>query len=1416
MKSLLSRLLFSRRLLIRLLSLLGLLLALPVAVLAQNADVLTGRILGIDGLPVIGARVVVMSIETEITRSVLSDRNGRYMMSFPDGGGRYIMRVSFIGLTEAVKTVLREGEEELLLTNITMAPQAILLDALEVTAVRPPPGRGQTGEQSTDLPQDLLNRLPLPDLDPNTLALLAAGVVGTQLDSLSGRMGFSVAGMSDLLNQIVIDGMIVGEGGLQLPEEGIRRTQVTTSTFDASRGGFAGGQVSMSSARGNNRTAGSLSYTFDDDGLQWAAQPTTTGFTRHNIGGSIGGPLLRNKLFYNGSLQLTRNTNHLYSLSASDPQGEARSGVALDSISRFIDILGNRYGIPTGNSTGRYDQFSDNVRVSGRVDWNIFQRQGQSQTLSTSFNYSLNNQDSTRIQSTDITDHGGEQDQNARSVSTSLNSRFGANWTNALRASFNENWNNGIPFTEMPEGRVRVTSDFADATRGTTNLVFGGNRGLPTEAYSRDLQLGNDLSFLLPVGDQLHRLKVGGSLQRSRSINRSTNNIFGSFTYNSLADLEANRPESFTRSLSERRTNTGTFNTAVYVGDTWRITQPLEVTLGLRWDRTELDQKPAYNPIVEQIFGRRTDVDPVVSGWSPRVGFNYRIASGTPGQPAKTISGGIGIFAGRPQTNVFSTAVRQTGLPNAEQSLSCIGSAVPIPDWDLYMQDQSAIPSACADGGPGLPPVFSSRAPAVTLINPDQSAPSSMRLETSYRTRLPFNLNTTFRYTYSRGFGLWGYQDMNLNDAAQFTLPDGRPVFAGKGAITPGGTVSLAGSRLHPEFGTVYDVVADRSSNSHQASFQTGGFLPWRISGSLNYTLSFTRDQGGTNGFGGAATAGNPNIAEWGTSSNDRRHTLNLQLSKALSDEIELQVLTQMSSGSPFTPMVNRDINGDGSGNDRAFIFDPSATSDTSIANAMSRMLTHLPGRVSDCIEAQFGQIAERNSCRNGWSQNLSLRANFRPNLPQVGLGRRMTISLNAMNVLNGLDQVINGSNNLKGWGEARSADTRLLEVRAFDQTAGSYVYQVNEAFGQTRRATRTRPFQLNLQGRIAVGGQAFQTNRGFGPPIALTTGAGGPGGEGRGGGDGFGGGPGGGGAGGLGDLGPLLRAGATANLDSVVAIVLPNPTVTVLALKDSLKLTEPQLQKVTTLSMELQKQLDTRRANLARQAKELNLQTIAATLQQNAQQNGGNGGNGGQTGGGRGGRGGGGGGGGRGGLPGLDPQLLQRLQLEVVPNIESARRETSQTMALVQRELTPEQWQKIPARVRGVQGGRGGGAGFNAVGMLDRMLTNPVPVLLSLKDTLKLTPEQIARIEEISKTLDEKLTKRRTDLGRRFEGVAGDQQARVFSEMQPQIQEGRKEVTDALKAIEKIMTGGQWKQVPERIRNPFQNQQQGQGPRRG
>jgi hypothetical protein len=1368
--------------LLRVLSLLTfLVVAAPLS--AQQADVLTGRVVGADGRPMAGARVEAVSAETEISRSVITDANGRYMILFPDGGGRYLLRVTFIGMGDVVQAVIREAEEELLLTNITMQSQAIALDAINVQAQRPQPGDGRAGEQSTEMTQALLNRLPLPDLDPNTVALLAAGVVGTALDSVSGQMGFSVAGMSDLLNQVTLDGVIMGEGGMGVPEEGIRRTSITTSTFDASRGGFAGGMVSMMSARGNNRPGGALSYRLDNDALQSTASATTNAFSRHWMSASYGGPLISNKLFYNTSLQLSRNTNHRFALAANDPLGAQRSGVATDSIARFLSILQGQHGFEVFGQTGPYNQVTDDIRVQGRVDWNIAQSRAGSQTLSVRFNTNLNTQDSTRINPLDLVQHGGDMERNNTLASAALTSRLRTNWTNAMAMSFSESWNQTFPYAELPEGTVRITSDFEDGTRGTSRLVFGGNRSMPTERYTRDLQFSNDLSLLQPIGSQIHRLKLGGSVQYSKDVSRSTDNLFGSFSYASLEDFFGNRPDRYERSLTERQSRTGSLNTGIYIGDTWRITMPLELTLGLRWDRSQLDQKPTYNPLVEQLFGRRTDMDPVASAISPRIGFNYRLNQ--QGQPARALSGGIGMFAGRPPTSIFSAAVRQTGLPDAEQRLVCIGDAVPIPDWDLYQRNPLAVPATCADGGSGE--LLTSRAPNVTLIASDQALPSSLRFDLGYRAQLPYQLNANMRYTYSRGMGLWGYRDLNIDESRRFTLQgEGRPFYGdASGIVQRTGATSLASSRIHEEFGNVYEVTADRESEAHQMTASVTGWLPIRMMFSLNYTLGFSRDQGsGGMGMGALSvpTAGSPNDVEWATGSNDRRHTMNLILSYPLTPWAEISGMSRISSGSPFTPMVNRDINGDGMRNDRAFVFDPfDAATDPALAAGMLRLLESTPARVRGCLESQFGTIADRNSCRNSWSQSFDVRASLRPNLPQ--LERRLTMSADFRNVLTGLDQVINGRANLKGWGEGQRADANLLEVRGFDPVTSRFIYEVNEGFGQTRRGPSAfrNAFSVTLSGRVAIGGQPMMNNRAFGNPMGMLAGMGGAMG-GAGGRGGFGGGGVFMGAGGVGELMAMFRGGADAiNVDSILGTMMVNPVLTVIQMKDSLGLSAEQLSLIQQYSDTLQAQLERRRATLAP-----TLQSMVAGL----------------TGGGA--------------QPQAMQQVLQQLQLQVQPNLTSATREAAEALTMTRRELTAEQWDMLPQSVRSAaeQQQRGAG-GFNAVGMIDRMLANPIPVLLELKDTLKLTPDQVQRVQAVSDELQVRLSRRREELGRRFDNVEAQQQGRIFQEIQPDLERTRNEVTAALRQVERILTKEQWEQVPERIRSPFQNTGPG-GMRRG
>jgi hypothetical protein len=1237
----------------------ALLTGLPTAAAAQQADVITGLVTGPDGRPLSHAQVEALSLETEVMRTVVTGSNGRYTVIFPDGGGRYLLRVTHLGMADVLYTVLREGTEDLLIANFAMTLSAIELDAIRVRAQLPLPGLLVSGEQRVTAPLDYLARLALPDLEPETLAQLAAGVVTMDSDTLSGRARFSVGGMSPDLNQLRLDGSVIGPetGGFSAPSEGVRTTQVTTSSFDPSRGGFAGGQVQLLTQRGSNRAGGTLSYALSDAALQVRTSPAAMAMTRHNLGGSYGGPIIENKLFYNASFQLIRTIDHRFALATHDPMAARRSGVAADSISRFLDIMAATYGIATAGQTGAYNQQNADARLQARFDWNIVQTAERAQTLTARFNINHAQQDSTRINVLDLSQHGGDSDRNTRLAGVTLTSRFGRNWTNTLNTSYGETWNEAVPYIEMPEGQVRVTSDFEDGTRGTRSVVFGGNRNMPTESNSRDFQLSDEVTWMLPVGaTQIHRLKLGGSVQRMRDIARSTDNLFGTFTYASLADFEENRADRYERSLSTRETQTGRFLAALYLGDSWRVTAPLEVTAGVRWDYSRYDQRPAYNPVVDSVFSRRTDEMPVVGTFSPRVGFNYRLSPQVRGARMRSLNGGIGIFAGRAPTSIFSAALRQTGLPDGEQRLVCIGASVPIADWELYLTDPNAVPTACADGGAGFQ---SSRAPTVTVIAPKQSLPSSLRAELGYRMPLPFSLDGNVRYSFSRGYGLWGYRDLNLDDADSFQLgAEDRPFFGDPlGVVQRTGAVSLATSRVDRGFANVYEVSSDRSSLSHQLSLQANGRIRPPTQLNANYTLAFTRDNG-SGAVTQVPTAGNPNTIEWATAPTDQRHTLNLTLTHAITPEVEFAATTRLSSGLPFTPIVNRDINGDGSRNDRAFVFDPAAAADSAVANGMLRLLHQVPGRVRSCVESQFGVIAARNSCRESWTQGLDMRLNVRPSLPR--LERRMTVSFDVQNVMTGLDAALHGRDNARGWGEGQRAENILLNVRGFDRETSTFRYEVNESFGQARRGTNAarNAFTVNISGRLLVGAQARTGNRGFGQQGAVA-------GSGGGGGAGF--------AASFGPFTALLRTtNTTANVDSVVDVAFANLLRAVLD-EDVITLTAGQRTAATAII----DSLDTKLA-VHRSAAQPVIDSLLVARQSGTAE------------------------GPSGGAGGAESSPLVRLyQSELAPRMDVLRRDVLAAREALQQVLGTEQWSALPRQIQqagalprgGAGTGQGGGA---------------------------------------------------------------------------------------------------------------------------
>jgi len=182
---------------------------------------------------------------------------------------------------------------------------------------------------------------------------------------------------------------------------------------------------------------------------------------------------------------------------------------------------------------------------------------------------------------------------------------------------------------------------------------------------------------------------------------------------------------------------------------------------------------------------------------------------------------------------------------------------------------------------------------------------------------------------------------------------------------------------------------------------------------------------------------------------------------------------------------VGSDINGDGARNDRAYVFDPSTVADTALAHGMTRLLGGAPASVRDCLTRQARTVAARNSCTGPWQGSFDLQMNYHPSL--FGLDHRLTISLLSVNLLGGLDELLHGSANLRGWGLSGAPDGTLLYVRGFDPATSAYRYAVNERFGALRSGELgiTAPFQLALQVHLELGPALGGFGGGAARPVA-------------------------------------------------------------------------------------------------------------------------------------------------------------------------------------------------------------------------------------------------------------------------------------------------------------------------------------------
>jgi hypothetical protein len=1045
---------------------------------AQTTDVIRGKVTGPDSLPIQGVTVTATSISGNVSRNTRTDKNGNFSISFPNGDGDYIVSFASMGFAARKFEVKRTADQEFLVADARLARSAVTLDAMKVESPRQKPGRNDALSTDISGTERGLGGGVLGIDQMGDLAAMAGSLPGfTYLPAgADGAGGFSVFGLDQTQNLTTINGLPTGADGL--PRDAATSQSVSTSPYDVARGGFSGGAINIRPRSGNNFVRRSLSVAGYAPQATWTdalGRANGAQQTYGSVGGSVSGPITFNKAYYTAAFQFNNTTRDLLSLLSQDPTALLTSGVSSDSLNNsFYPQFngGTLNGLAQSPSAVPSDVLQRGGNMFGSFDFTPpTSTTGAAYNLT--FNGSMNKNTPAFLNSLDLPSRGAEQSSWNAGVQGRHNAYFGFGVLTETNIGVSAGGNDMDPYLSMPAGTVRVSSDLGGGAPVVRNIGFGGSQGR-SQGTNLNQSFLNTLSWF--SRNNKHRIKMTTELNYSHQTSESYNNEFGTYTYQSLADLAANTPSSYTRQLTARKSTVGNIIGGWSIGDSYRPNQDFQLQYGVRVDGNHFTTLPTHNADVETIFGVSNDKVPTPVYLSPRIGFTKTLGTapeivsfdGMFRAPRMVLNGGIGVFQNWAQTGPLSQAISNNGLSTGVQQLNCLGSETPIPDWSSLATSEY---DTCLNGTTGP---FASTAPNVTLFSDKFVSPRSLRGNLAWRG-YPFNgrFSSSVSVEGSYNMNQSSPYDLNFNPTAspgfQLTNEENRPVYVQPTSIIEGsGLISSRDAKVSQNFNRVSELRSDLTSHSEALQVSVSPYN-WNYSWSWNltYRLQNTRDE--LRGF--SSTAGNPQDVEWGRGVTDSRHYIGVGFNYNLFGMIRLGWNQQFRSGTPYTPMISGDVNGDGYFNDRAFVFDPAAAGvDPAVQASMQSLLANAPDKARECLRSQLGHLAMRGSCEGPWTSSASVSLSLDP--VKLNLPHRMGLSLGISNPLGAVDMLLHGEDNMHGWGQSPAPDQTLLSVKGFNHATNQYVYEVNQRFGSTslQNTLSRSPVRLQLQARFDVG----------------------------------------------------------------------------------------------------------------------------------------------------------------------------------------------------------------------------------------------------------------------------------------------------------------------------------------------------------